>query len=178
MVQINEQVAALGKSQLDATIRGAEVAVDAFSKLGELQFEIAKAAYADSVGNLRRLASVKDASQLVSLGTSPAQPAWDKTSAYAKSAYEILSTAQSGFATLLEEHVAEFNKSVVVALDAAAKSAPPGSEGVVSALKSAVQTGNAWYETAVKATRQLAAATEANLASAAAQVAPVRKKAA
>ncbi len=178
MVQINDQVAALGKAQVDTAIKGVEVAVETLGKLTELQFESAKTAYAESTRALRQLAGVKEPQQLVTFANGAAQPAWDKTSAYAKSVYEIVSGAQGEVATLLEQHVADLNKTVVVALDAAAKSAPPGSEGVVSALKSAVQSGNLWYETAVKTARQLTAATEASIASATAQASPSRRKAA
>jgi len=178
MVQINDQVAALSKTQLDTAVKGAEVAVEALGKLTELQFETAQAAYADGSRALRQIAAVKDPSQWASLPTAAAQPAWDKTSAFAKSAYDIVAGAQSEFAALLEQHVAEFNKSMVLALDAAAKSAPPGSESVVSAVKSAIHSTNTWYETAVKTAKQMAATAEASVASMTPQASPARKKAA
>jgi len=178
MVQINDRFAALGKAQLDTAVKGAEVAVDAFGKLTELQFETAKAAYDEGTSALRQIATLKDPSQWASLPTAAAQPVWDKTSAYTKSAYEIVAGAQGEYAALLEQHVAEFNKSMVVALDAAAKSAPPGSESVMSAVKSAIHSTNTWYETAVKTARQMAATAESSVASMAAQTSPARKKAA
>ncbi len=178
MVQLNDQFAALGKAQLDAALKGVEVTVDALGRLTDLQFETAKAAYAESTRMLRQLAASTDPQQLVALATGTAQPAWEKASAYAKSVYEIVSGAQGEVAALLEQHVADVNKTVAVALDAAAKSAPPGSEGMVSALKSAVQAGNVWVETAVMTARQVAAATEANVLSATGQASPSRRKAA
>ncbi len=178
MVQLNDQFAALGKAQLDAALKGVEVTVDALGRLTDLQFETAKAAYAESTRMLRQLAASTDPQQLVALATGTAQPAWEKTSAYAKSVYDIVSSAQGEVAALLEQHAAELNKTVVVGLDAAGKAAAPGSEGVVSALKSAVQSGNVWYETAVRTARQVAAATEASIVSAAAQASPARRKAA
>jgi len=176
MVQINDQVAALSKTQLDAAIKGAEVAVETLGKLTELQLETARTAYADGSQALRQLAAAKDPAQLSTLLSG--QQAWDRTATYARSVYDIVSTAQAEIATVLEQHMAEFNKSVVVAVDAAAKSAPPGSETAISALKSAIHTGNTWYETAVKAARQAASATEASFANATAPVASARRKAA
>jgi phasin family protein len=178
MVQINDQVAALSKTQMDTAVKGAEVAVDALGKLTELQFETAKAAYAEGSRALRQMAAVKDPSQWASLPAGAAQPAWDTTSSFAKSAYDIVAGAQSEYAALLEQHVAQFNKSMVVVLDAAAKSAPPGSEGVMNAVKSAVHSTNSWYETAVKTARQMAATAEASVASMTAQASPARRKAA
>lgn len=178
MVQINDQVAALGKSQLDAAIRGAEVAVDALGRLTELQLESARTACAEGSLALRQWAAVKEPAQFAALANSPAQPAWDRTSAYARSVYEIISAAQGELTALLERHVAEVNRNVVLALDTATKAAPAGSESAVRALRSAIQSGNTWYETAMKAARQMTAAAEAGLASAAAPAAATRRKAA
>lgn len=178
MVEINDQLAALAKTQLNAAIKGSEVAVEAAGKLAELQINSAKTAYEDGTRALRQLAAAKEPAQWASLATSAAQPAWDKTATYAKSAHEILVAAQSEFADLVEQHLVEFNKNVAVTLDAALKSAPPGSESAVSAIKSAIQSTSTWYETLVKTAKQAAATTEASFANAAVHVTPARRKAA
>jgi hypothetical protein len=67
---------------------------------------------------------------------------------------------------LLEEQVAEFNKNVAVALDAAVKSAPAGSESAIAAAKSVMDVANSVYDTVSKATRQLSTLTETNVAAA------------
>jgi phasin family protein len=175
MVQVSEQVAAFGKSQLDALLKVAELTAENVEKLADVQFKAARTAYADSVKTLKQLAAIKDPSELASVTTGLAQPAWDKATTYAKSMYDVMSTAQSELATMLEEQVADFNKSMVVTLDTAMKSAPAGSEGAIAAVKSAINSANTVYETMVKTTKQLATAAEANMA-AVAQVAPVAKK--
>jgi phasin family protein len=177
MVQVTEQVAAFGKSQLDAVLKLAEAAAENIEKLTDVQLKAAKAAYDDGVKAFKQLAAVKDANELASISTAAAHPAWDKSTAYAKNVYDVLASAQAEFASLLEEQVAEMNKNMVVTLDAALKAAPAGSESVIAALKSAIQSANTVYETLVKAAKQLASATEANVA-AVAQAAPARKKAA
>ena len=175
MVQVTEQVAAFNKSQLDALLRMAELAADNMEKLADVQFKAAKSAYADSVKTLKQLAAIKDVNELASVTTGMAQPTWDKTAVYTKSLYEVVSSAQSEFASMLEEQVAEFNKNMVVTLDAAMKSAPAGSESAVAAVKSAIHSTNTVYETMVKAAKQMATVAEANMA-AVAQVAPASKK--
>ncbi len=67
---------------------------------------------------------------------------------------------------MLEEQVTEFNRNVSVALDAAFKSAPPGSEAAVAAVKSVIDVANSVYDTILKATKQLSSLTEANIAAA------------
>ena len=175
MVQVSEQIAAFNKSQLEAMLKVAELATENLEKLADVQFKAAKSAYADSVKALKQLAGVKDVNELASVATGAAQPTWDKATTYAKSVYDVVSTAQSEFASLLEEQVAELNKNMVVTLDTAMKSAPAGSEGAIAAVKSAIHSTNTVYETMVKTAKQMASAAEANLA-AVAQVNPASKK--
>jgi phasin family protein len=179
MVQITEQLTALSKSQLEAALKIAELTGENFEKLADVQLKAAKTAYEDAAKSLRQIASIKDVSEIATLSSGAAQPAWDKASAYARSLYEVLSAGQSEFAGVLEEQVAEFNKNLAVTLDAVIKSAPAGSEGALAGVKAAIQSANGVYETLVKAARQVAAVTEANLAAATSQPAgPSRKKAA
>jgi phasin family protein len=175
MVQVAEQVAVFNKSQLEALLKVAELTAENMEKLADVQFRAAKSAYADSVKTLKQLAAIKDVNELAGLTTGIAQPTWDKATAYTKSVYEVVSSAQSEFASLLEEQVAEFNKNMVVTLDAAMKSAPAGSEGAIAAVKSAIHSTNTVYETMVKTAKQMASVAEANIA-AVAQVAPASKK--
>jgi phasin family protein len=176
MVQITEQLSALNKSQLESVVKAASLAVDNAEKFADLQLKWGKATYEDAVKALRQIASIKDVSELGAYSTSAVQPAWDKASAYAKSVYELVSSAQAEYAALVEEQVAEFNKNVVVTLDAALRSAPAGSEGAVSAVKSAVSSANALYESLIKAAKQVNTITEANIAAVNAQVTTATKR--
>ncbi len=176
MVQITEQLAALSKSQLDSVLKAANLSVENAEKLAALQFKWSKAAYEDAVQALRQFTAVKDFNEFSALTTGAAQPTWDKATAYAKSVYDLTTAAQAELAALLEEQAAEFNKNVVVTLDAALKSAPAGSEGAVSAVKSAVHSANTIYESLIKAAKQVSSITEANVAAVNAQVATATKK--
>src|SRR5512134_3237891 len=164
MVPITEQLAALSRSQVDAVLKTAALVADNAEKLAELQVKSSKAAYEDAVSAVRQMAALKDVNELASYSTAAVQPAWDKAAAYAKSTYEVVAGAQAEYAALLEEQVADFNKNVVVTLDAALKSAPAGSEGAVSAIKSAVHSANTVYESLIRAAKQVSSITEANLA--------------
>lgn len=175
MIQVAEQVAAFNRSQLDALLRVAQLAAESVERLADVQFKTAKTVYAEGVSALKQLTAVKDTNELASIATGMARPAWEQATTYAKSIYDVTSTAQAEFASVLEEQVTDFNKNVVVTLDAAMKSAPAGSESAIAAVKSAIHSANTVYETLVKTTKQLATAAEANLA-AVAQVAPAPRK--
>ena len=178
MVTVNEQVAAVGKAQLETILKTAELASDHFEKLADVQVKAAKAAYADSVKTFKHLATVKDASELAAFSSALAQPTWEKATEYGKSVWEVVAAAQASLTSTIEEQVAEFNKTVVIALDTALKSAPAGSEGAVTALKSAVHSANTVYESMVKAAKQMATITEANIDAVTAQASSAKKKAA
>ena len=164
MITKPEQVAAVGKAQLDASVRFATIAAEGVEKLMDLQFKNAKATFDEIVNNAKAFTELKDVSQVASWAGTSFQPGMDKAAAYAKSFYEVATGTQQEISALLDEQVGEFNKNVAVAMDAAFKSAPAGSESAVAAAKSVIDVANSVYETVAKATRQLSSMTEANIA--------------
>jgi phasin family protein len=153
----------------------AELAGENFEKLADVQLKAARP-LRDAAKSLRQIASIKDVSEIAALSSGAAQPALDKAGAYARSLYEVLSAAHTEFASVLEQQVSEFNRNLVVTLDAVIKSAPAGSESALAGFKAAIQSANGVYETVAKTARQVASATEASLVAAASQPAPSRKK--
>jgi phasin family protein len=161
MYQAPEQFAALNKANLEAATRFANVAFGGAERLLDIQLKTAKAMLADSVDSVTTLAAVKDLQQFADVKDSVAQPAFEKATHYMKSVSEI----------------AGLNKQFVVALDKFAETAPAGSEAGISALKSAIVTGNAAYENMTKAAKQFSDTAKTNLEAAAKRAAPVVKKA-
>jgi len=166
MTTVPEQISAFGKAQVEAALRFVTIAAEGTEKLFDLQIKNSKAAFNESMKNAKALAEVKDVSELPTWTSSTFQPGIDKATAYARSVYEVAAGTQSELSAVLEAQIADFSKDVVVALDAALKSAPAGSEPAVAAVKSVIGTANTVYENIAKASKQLAAMTEANLAAA------------
>jgi phasin family protein len=166
MIAKPEQITAAGKAQLDASVRFTTIAVAGSEKLLDLQFRNAKATLDDLIKNAKAFTELKDVSQFASWAGTSFQPGMDKAGAYAKSFYEVAAGTQQEISALLEEQIGEFNKNVSVALDAAVKSAPAGSESAIAAAKSVIDVANSAYETFTKATKQLSSMTETNLAAA------------
>ena len=177
MYQAPEQFAALNKAGLEAATRFANVALGGAERLLDIQLKTAKAMLADSVDSVTTLAAVKDLQQFADVKDSVAQPAFEKATDYMKSVYEIASETQAEFGKLIEQQFAGLNKQFVVALDKFAETAPAGSEVGISALKSAIVTGNAAYENLTKAAKQFGDTAKTNLEAAAKRAAPVVKKA-
>ncbi len=176
MYQAQEQFAALNKANLEAATRFANVALGGAERLLDIQLKTAKAALADSVDSVTTLASVKDLQQFADVKDSVTQPALEKAADYMKSIYEIASETQAEFGKLIEQQFAGLNKQFVVALDKMAESAPAGSEMGITALKTAIASGNAAYENITKAAKQFSDTAKTNLETAAKRAAPVAVK--
>lgn len=175
MTAIPNQFSTLGKAQLDTALRFATVAAESAEKLVDLQIKSARAAFSDGARNVKALTEIKDVAELPAWTNTNFQPGVDKATAYARSLYDLASGAQSEISALLEAQMAEFNKQVTAAMDAAVKSAPAGSEAVIPAFKSVIGTANSVFESIAKAGKQLTAMTEANLAAVAQTATPAKK---
>ena len=178
MTTVPEQISAFGKTQVETALRFVTIAAESTEKFFDLQIKNSKAAFNESMKNAKALAEVKDVSELPAWTSATFQPGIDKATAYARSLYEVAAGTQSEISAVLEAQIADFSRDVVVALDAALKSAPAGSEPAVAAVKSVIGTANTVFENITKASKQLAAMTEANLAAAASQAGMAPKKAA
>jgi len=166
MYQTPEQLIALNKSNVDAAMRLAGVALHSVEKLVDLQMETAKAALAESADSVRELTAVKDPQDLVALQDRIVQPSLDKASTYARNVYGVAASAQSELNKLIETQIADFNKSAITALDKATANAPAGAEFAVVAMRSAVASANLAFDNMSKVAKQFAEVTEANVATA------------
>lgn len=159
-----EQVAVIGRSQVDTALKLAAIASETLDKLGELNVKAAKTAVATGIKSIREIAGSRDATEFTALGSAWLQPVWERSQAYARDAYAVVAASQAEISALVEQQFAELNKNIAVALDAALKSAPMGSEAAAGAFKLAIQSANAVYEPILKASKQAA---EANLSASA-----------
>lgn len=166
MVQVPEQIANWNKAQVDTFNRFSEIVVDAAEELANLNIKTLRNGLADGVKNAKAIAGVKEPQEAAQIGATQVQPSVEKAVTYARSVYEIVAGAQGELRQLLEEQIAEVNKQVIAALDAASKSGPAGSEVAVAAVKSAIAAANTAYGNLTKVAKQVADLTEANVAAA------------
>jgi phasin family protein len=175
---IPEQISAANKIGVDVALRAAGIALEGTERLIELNLKAARGAFADTAKAAKSLTNVKDVKELAAVKPLAVQPALEKASAYARGLWEITSDAQAEFAKLFEDRVISFNKTVAEGLDKVAKTGPAGSDVAVAAVKSAIAAANSAYDSAVKAAKQVADLTEANVVAASSVATSTRKKAA
>ena len=87
----------------------------------------------------------------------------DAALANSRNLYDIVSAAQSELTKLAEENLGSFNKSLIGAIESAAKNAPAGSDAALNAVKSSVaaaacgqhlqQGGSKWLNSPTAASR-------------------------
>lgn len=178
MLNNPEQFAQINQEALETMQAVVLKSLEGFEKLADLNMQAVKASLTESNDQVKAVLGAKDAKAFADLATAAGQPAADKFASYSKHVYEIASETGAEIAKLFEKQVAEGNKQFAAAVEAMAKNAPAGSEGVVTFVKSAVTAANTAYDQVNKATKQAVEMAEANLASVAKTARPASKKAA
>ena len=159
-----DQLVAAHKAALESFQAVAAKSFEGLEKLAELNLAATKSTLEETAEQFKALLEVKDVKALADFAAGSAQPAADKVTAYSKHVYEITSDTGSEIAKLIEKQFAEGNRQLHAAIDALAKNAPAGSEGVVTFMKSAVSAANTAYDQVNKATKQVVERAEANIA--------------
>jgi phasin family protein len=167
------QFSEMQKSQIDALYALSHVAFNTTEKLVDLNLAAMKAALDESAAAAQSLLSIKDAQDMMAVGGSLTQPAFQKFVGYGRNVYNIVSSAGADVRRVVESQLADGNNKAAQLIEFATKNAPAGSEPVVSMFKNAVAAYNSAYETISKATRQALDAAESNFDAAAKAAATV-----
>jgi phasin family protein len=166
MVNSPEQLVQLQKFTLEMLQAVTMKSVEGFEKIAELNIQAVKASVNESSEQLKALFAAKDPKAFGEMAMVGVQPAAEKAVAYSTHVYEIASQTGTDIAKLFEKQFADSNKQLTAAMEAMAKNAPAGSEGMVTFVKSAVSAANTAYDQVNKATKQVVEIAEANIAAA------------
>jgi phasin family protein len=157
-----EQFAAAGKAGFEAFYNAASTGLAGLEKLVELNVSSAKSIIADVEQSARAALAAKDAREFLELNASAAQPAIEKSLAYSKEVYGILTSTQAALRAAAEEQSAAAQKEFGAILEKALKTAPPGTESAVAALRQAVAAATSAYDNAARIAKQSFETAEAN----------------
>lgn len=144
----------------------ASAAFASAERLTALNLNTGRSVLEESIANTKALLATKDPQEMMSLQAQLTQPFMEKVVAYSRSVYEISTQTQEEFSKAFAAQFADMNKTVVAALDEAAKSAPVGSDVAVAAVKSAIAAANSAYDSMTKAAKQVAEMTDTSVATA------------
>ena len=154
---VAEHFGDLSKSSVDAAMKFATVSVGSTERLFGLNFEATKVGFDVTAKNAKAVATVKDVQELNTLQTKAAETGLEFAMGYSKNFYEIVTAAQAQYASLVEERVSLFQKSMVDTLDKVSKAAPAGSDVFVTAMKTGLAASAAATDSFTKAAKQATA---------------------
>jgi phasin family protein len=145
------------KGMVDAAAKFAKVGFESTERFFALNMEAAKVGFDEAAKNTKAAAAIKDVQEWNGLRTKAAETGLEFAVGYAKNFYEIGTSAQAQYASLVEERISALQKQVVDGIDKAAKNAPAGTDVAFAALKSSVAASTAAFDTLTKAGKQAAA---------------------
>ena len=164
MYDVSEKLSTVSKASVETLANMANTAFGGIERLAALNLNAARTLLDDSAANTRALLDVKDVQSLVSLQTMMTQPGLQKATAYSRRVCRIAADTQGALSDAVEGQVCELSQSASQALDEAAKTAPPGSDLGVKAMRSVLVAANSAYDSMAKAAKQVTEMAGATLA--------------
>ncbi len=157
MLPVFEQVAEMNRAYLANVLKGMDSAVAFGTKASAFGVKAANEFAAASTADLHALAAVKAPQDLVPLRAKQLEEKAEWAATTSRAALDMIATAQTEAFTFAEAQAADAAKAFVTNLDRMSKAAPqgvPGADYAVSAMKAAVETSMAAFETVAKATKE------------------------
>ncbi|GAA5087484.1 MAG: TIGR01841 family phasin [Alcaligenaceae bacterium] len=134
-----------------------------FEQLVNLNIQLFKSSLDEIAAKSQQVAGLQDVQQAAAFVTELAQPSAEKVLNYGKSVFEVVSQVQKEITALTEKQIADNQQQAAEFVEQLAKNAPAGSESAIALVKSGlVAAGNA-TDTLLKASRQAAELSEANV---------------
>ena len=161
------QILASQKASLDQLLAVQTSFFNGFEKLVDLNLKVVRASLDELSQKSQEAAELKDAQETLAFTSALVQPGTEKALAYSKHVYDILSGLQTDLSKLNETQAAQVQQQLTDAIEQFAKTAPAGSEGAISLLKSSLATATNAYDSVNKAAKQATDAAESNLTAAA-----------
>jgi phasin family protein len=161
-----EQITSTQKSQLKLATACAQVLFTTAEQVAPLTLDTLRGAITEAATVAGTLPAAKAPQDLVALYGGLSEATLEVSVGYARSVFDIASSAHAQLAKLFEAHAAEFQQGLVSSVEAAAKNAPAGSETAVAAFKQMMTAATAGYDSASKASKQVTDLAMANVAAA------------
>ena len=161
------QILASQKASLDQFLAVQTSFFNGFEKLVDLNLKVVRASLEELSQKSQEASELKDAQETLAFTSGLVQPGTEKALAYGKHVYDILSGLQADLSKLNETQAAQVQQQLAEAIEQFARTAPAGSEGAISLLKSSLATATNAYESVSKAAKQATDAAESNLTAAA-----------
>lgn len=163
----SEQVVAVQKASVETTFDLLNKTFNAIEKLTGLTLQAAKSGLAENQDALVKAFGAGAPHTFIAQQASQAQPAIEKAQSYWHQVHEIASGTRAEFLAVAETQLKKYQHDAQRYAENLAKTAPAGSETVLTAWKTLIETANSAYDTATKAVKQAAESAEKDISVAA-----------
>lgn len=177
MTPNTQPFADIANQQLETAMRVAKIALDSAERMMKLQLEAAKQAVEDAAKKAAKISEAKDLQSAVGLRSELTEHSVESMLGFSRSVYELATQTQAEFTKLAEEQAAALNKAFISNLDKASKSAPAGSDVMMSTMKSTMAATAAAVDSLSKASKQVAEFADASMKAASTATADAVKNA-
>lgn len=133
-----EHVTASHKTGLETLAALTSAALDNIEKLTELQFQAVRATLEDGTEQGKRALEAQNLQQLATAHSEAARPSTEKLLAYNRHLYEIAAGAHAEFRKVAQTRTNEQCRIALAWLDDYAKYATPGTEPVITLMRSTI----------------------------------------
>jgi phasin family protein len=151
-----EQFAASSRTSIEASLSLASLMFAGVERLIPLSLNMARDSFEEIANGAKTALTANTPQELAGLQAALSQSTIEKLLAYSRSVSEIGVSTQGELTKLMDAQLAQLSQSFSSALDTAARNAPAGSEVAIAAVKSALLTASASYDSANKSARQFA----------------------
>jgi phasin family protein len=151
-----EQVATAQKATVDNLFAVANKFFEGVEKVVELHLQVIKSTLAETSESTAKALSAKDPQEWLALQASVPAPFAEKAQSYGRQLVQIASAAQADFVQIAQARYEEQNRRMQTLVDELIKSAPAGSEALIAAWKSAINTSTTLSESLQQTARQTA----------------------
>lgn len=158
-----EQVATAQKAALRDFYDVVNTCFEGAEKVVELHLQLIKSILTEASESTGKALSAKDPQEWLALQASIAAPLAEKMQSYGRELAHIASEAQADFMQLAQARCEEQNRRIQTLVDELSRSAPAGSEAMISAWKSAISSSATLSESLQKTARQTAKVAEDNI---------------
>lgn len=134
-----------------------------FEQLINLNVKLFKSSLDEIAAKSQQVAGLQDVQQAATFATDLSKPSAEQVLNYGKDVFEIVSKVQKEITLLTEKQIADNQHQAADFVEQFAKNAPAGSESAVALVKSSLVAASNATDTVLKASRQAADLSEANM---------------
>lgn len=176
-----EQFAEIAKANMNAQIAAmnafAHKAFASAEKIVELNMTMAKQSIADNTAAVQQLIHAKGPQEFIALGTAAMRPSADKATAYGRQLASITTAARSDLTREAESQIAEARRKFAEMIETASRSAPAGTESIMTMVKTAMGNANAGFDQISKTAKQATETIEVNVSNTVSKISEAAEKA-